>query len=385
MSTTLARRRELALGAAGLALIGACYGLARFAYGLFVPSFQREFGLEATATGVVAGGGYVVYCVAVLASLVLTPRWGGRGVAVAAGVLATAGTLTIGLAPSSAVLVAGVLLGGASTGLASPPLAHVVARTVDVARQGRVQTVVNGGTGVGVAIAGPVALLTQDHWRIAWLTFAALAAAATVSVAVALPGGTRDGTGPRLLPRPLFPAGSMRLTAAAALAGAASAAVWTFGRSLMVTVGGLGEQASTVAWILLGVLGIGGAVAGDLAERIGLPGAWTATVLLLAAATTALALSPGSLLVACVAAGAFGASYIAMNGLLLLWGTRVHPGAPAAGVGWGFLVLALGQAAGAAVLGGLAEAASMRWAFGIAAVLAVNAAAVRPRPVITDA
>ncbi|MFS0884399.1 MFS transporter [Aeromicrobium sp. 179-A 4D2 NHS] len=377
MPTIAARHRELSLSLASLCLIAACYGLARFAYGLFVPAFRDAFGVGSTATGVVAAGGYVVYCMAVLAASMLTPRLGGRVVAVAAGVLATAGTLTIAVAPNAAVLVVGVLLGGASTGLVSPALAHAVTHAVEESRQGRTQTVVNAGTGVGVAVAGPVALLTHEHWRAAWLVFAVLAAAATAWAACVVPADRSTGRRP-LLPRPLFPPGSRRLTVAAALAGAASAAVWTFGRDLMTSVGDLGERASIVAWVALGALGVAGALAGDAAARLGSRSAWSATALLLGGATAALALAPGDVVVATASAGVFGAAYIALSGLLLLWGAHVHAETPAAGVGWAFLVLALGQAAGSAVLGAVAEAGSMRWAFGLAAALALAAATTRP-------
>ncbi|MFH7324579.1 MFS transporter [Aeromicrobium sp. JJY06] len=373
----MTRREELALSAAGLCLIGACYGLARFAYGLFVPSFRDEFSLDATATGVIASGGYVVYCVAVLAASVLTPRLGARGVAVTAGAFATAGTLTIALAGSTPALVLGVLLGGASTGLVSPALAHAVAHRVASERQGRVQTVVNAGTGVGVAIAGPIALLTRDEWREAWLSFAILASLATLWAAVRVPGDRGDAPPTGLLPRPFFPPGSLHLTVAAVLAGAASAAVWTFGRDLMVAEG-LDEQGSTVAWILLGALGVLGAGAGDLAARLGIPAAWSGATLLLAGATALLAVAPGRLATASVAAASFGAAYIAVTGLLLVWATRVHPRSPAAGVGWAFLVLALGQAAGSSALGAVDEASDARTTFVVAALAAVVAAMVRP-------
>jgi len=378
MPTVLSRRDETLLSLAGLCLIGACYGLARFAYGLFVPSLRETLDLGAASLGVIAAGGYVVYCVAILAAPALTARLGGRPVAVLAGVLATAATLTIAVAPTSTVLVVGVLLGGASTGLVSPALADAVARTVADPRQGRTQTVINAGTGVGVAVAGPVALMTQEHWRAAWLVFAALAAATTAWAAVCVPDDASRERLP-LLPRPLLVPGSLRLTAAALLAGAGSAAVWTFGRDLMVSDGRLGQGQSTVAWVLLGVFGVVGAVAGDVADRRGLGHAWTASMGMLAAATAALAVAPGSLAVACLSSAAFGAAYIAMSGLLLLWGTRVHESHPAAGVGWAFLVLALGQAAGSSALGGLAEMTSAPASFGVAAVLALGAAAIRPR------
>jgi MFS family permease len=144
------------LAAAGLAVIAVCYGLARFAYGLFVPAFTAEFGLGATAAGAIASSSYAAYCVAVVAATLATVRWGPRVVATAAGLAAVLGTGLIAIAPGVPVLAVGVVIAGSSTGLASPPLADAVARWVRDDRADRVQTVVNAGTGVGVAVSGPI-------------------------------------------------------------------------------------------------------------------------------------------------------------------------------------------------------------------------------------
>lgn len=368
------------LAAAGVGLVGVCYGLARFAYGLFVPVFRDDFGLGPTAAGAIAAGSYAAYCLAVVAATVLTPRLGARRVAVAAGATATAGISLVALAPGAGVLGIGVLLAGASTGVASPPLAHAVARTVRASRRDRTQAVVNAGTGVGVAVAGPVALLAQDSWRAAWAVFAVLAAAVTLWAVRAVPPALPDH--PRttpLLPRPLLPAGAGRLLLAAALMGLASAAVWTFGLDLLVTDGEMASTTAHLAWVLLGVLGVLGAAAGDLDARMGPARAWTATALALAGATAALALAPGVVAVTHPAAGLFGGAYIALTGLLLVRGTRVYDGSPAAGVGIAFLVLALGQAAGSLALGAIASGAGPRAAFAVAAGVGLLGALVRPR------
>lgn len=370
------------LTSAGLSLIAACYGLARFAYGLFVPAFRAEFDLGAAAAGAIASGSYVSYCVAIVLATILTPRFGGRVLAVAAGAMATAGTLLIAAAPNAAVLAAGVVVAGSSTGVASPPLAHAVAHTVAEASRDRVQTVINAGTGIGVAVAGPVALLTHEHWRTAWLVFAVLCALVTVWVAATVPSGpaSREAheSWKTLLPRPLLPVGSVELVAAAALLGASSAAVWTFGRDLLVTVGGHSESASLIAWVLIGVFGIVGAGAGDLGRRVGIRTGWLATMLVMAAATGLLAAFPGAVVLVWPAAAAFGGSYIALSGLLLVWGTQVYPQTPAAGVGLAFLMIALGQAAAAPVIGASSTAVGPQAVFLAAALVAVAGGFVRP-------
>ncbi|GAA2102765.1 MFS transporter [Brevibacterium salitolerans] len=373
------------LAGTGLSLIAVCYGLARFAYGLFVPVFRTEFDLDAATAGAIASGAYASYCIAIVASTALTAKFGSRMVAVMAGGIATTGTLMIAAAPGTLLLALGVVLAGSSTGVASLPLAHAVAHTVPAARLNRTQTIINAGTGLGVAIAGPVSLATHEHWRAAWLVFSILCAVVTIWAAFCVPAASaRDHRTSGLrqaLPRPLFPRGSGSMVAAAALMGIASAAVWTFGRDILVSEGQLSEQASTIAWILLGACGIAGAAAGDLAGRVGIPWSWTTTMLTLAAATALIAMFPGNILTAWATAAVFGAAYIGLTGLLLIWSTRVYTDTPAAGVGLAFLVIALGQAAGAPAVGALAEATGLQAALLAAAVIAALGSLIRPRPV----
>lgn len=372
--TAPARSGVWKLTLVGASLIAACYGLARFAYGLFLPTFREEFGLGASAAGALASGSYASYCVAIVIATLLTPRFGGRAIAVAAGTTATLGTATIALAPNTVILAAGVIVAGASTGIASPPLAHAVAHTVEPVRQSRVQTVVNAGTGLGVAISGPVALLTHEHWRAAWIAFAALSAAITIWAAFAVPRttGATDGdhaASAGFLPHPLLPPGALRLISAALLLGASSTAIWTFGRDLLVSEGRLSDTASTICWILLGALGVIGAAGGDLQRTLGLRVAWIVTVTVLAGSTVLVAIVPDSVVASALSLALFGAAYIAATGLLLLWGTRVYADHPATGVGLAFLVVALGQAFAAPALGSVSDLVGQRAAFIVAAAV----------------
>ena len=377
------RRQELRLLWAGMLLIAVCYGLGRYAYGFFVPVLRMEFGLDAAVVGLIAAGSYASYCAAIILSTTLIPRFGARPVAVVAGCLATGGLLLVAFAPNAVVLAVGVLVAGSSTGVSSPPLADAVARTVRATSRDRTQTVINAAAGAGVAIAGPVALLTQEQWRAAWITFAIACAAVTVYVAFAVPSASRPegvhASRPMLLPRPLLPSGSGRLITAAALMGAASSAVWTFGRDVLVSAGGMDETATTIAWILLGTAGVLGAAAGDLGRRFGIGRAWPAAMLTMGAATALLAAFPDLNAVAWITASAFGAVYMTLTGLLLIWGTQVYSLTPAAGVGLAFLALSLGQAATAPIVGSLSQGTSPQVAFAAAALAAVAGALVRPK------
>lgn len=340
-----------------------------------MPAFREEFGLSAALTGTIASGSFISYGVALMVASVLTPRFGGRRVAVAAGAIATVGTLMVAAAPSAALLAAGILVAGSSTGVASPSLAHAVAHAVAGRSQDRVQTFINSGTGAGIVVVVPIALMARDEWRLAWLAFAVICALVTAWVASSVPsGGTESTDSTSLLPAPLLPAGAGSLLAAAVAAGLASSAVWTFGRDVLVTEGGLSEASSLAAWALLGAFGVLGAGAGDLAQRIGLRASWVVTMLAIAAATLLIGTCPGLLPIAWLSAAIFGASYIAMSGLRLIWGTQVYADSPAAGAGLAFVALAFGQATGSVAAGATANVES---AFIIAALTAAGAGAAR--------
>lgn len=286
------------LTAAGLAVIAVCYGLARFAYGLFVPAFVAEFELDASTAGAIASSSYATYCLAIVVAFLGTARWGPRTVATAAGLTAAVGTGLMAGAPNVPVLAVGVVIGGSSTGLASPPLAEAVTRWVPAERADRAQTMINAGTGLGVAVSGPVALLLSNSWRLAWAVFCALAVLVTIWTATLVPRH-EPRTGPaspstvraRSAARWRRPGLVLLLLAAAAM-GIGSSAVWVFARDLVATAGHVSPSTSTLMWILLGAAGMAGALTGDLVAKIGLRRAWAAGMLLLAAATAAIALAP---------------------------------------------------------------------------------------------
>lgn len=366
--------------ASGAALIGTCYGLARFAYGLFAPEFAAEFSLDSTVSGLIGAGSYVGYCLAIVVSLLLTPRWGARRVAVLAGVVATVGMSVVAAAPSAPVLAVGILCAGASTGIASPPLATAVSAWIRPGRQDRAQTVVNAGTGFGVLISGPVALVFMDQWRWAWAAFAVVAAVVTCWVHVTVPAGaaTHPRSDPRASTSRRVAPGTSRLVCASFLMGVGSMAVWTFGRDLITTEGNATALVSAITWTVLGTSGILGALGGDVAQRIGLPVAWSALMVAMGAATALFAIAPSTTAVVLAAAALFGASYIGLTGLVLLWSTQVYPDRTSFGVGVSFFALAAGQATGAALVGRLTQSTEAATAFYVWAALVILGAALRP-------
>lgn len=160
--------------------------------------------------------------------------------------------------------------------------------------------------------------------------------------------------------------------------GAGSSAVWVFGRDVVVTAGRVSSLVSTVMWIVLGASGMAAVLTGDLVARVGLARAWITGMLLLAAATATIGLVPGSFLAIFSGAAVFGAVYIALTGVLLVWGTRLpRP----AGLRRRSALPARRSRAGCrrAVVGLLSDATTPAAAFCAASLVAVLGAFSRPR------
>jgi predicted MFS family arabinose efflux permease len=178
---------------------------------------------------------------------------------------------------------------------------------------------------------------------------------------------------------------SLPLFAVAFGVGFASAVYWTFSRELVVQAGGLGQTGSTLFWTVIGISGLAGGAAGDLVRRFGLTTVLRGALLAMAASIALLAVASSVLPLAYTSAALFGSVYIMLTGVVLVWSVSVFRERPAAGLGAGFLLIAVGQAVGSPVAGALAGATSPPTAFFSFAVAAVLTACVKPHPEDTGA
>lgn len=373
------QRRHGSVVAAGTAVVAVTYGLIRFGYGLYLPVFTVRFGLPAEVAGGIAAGSFAAYCaIALLAQRLIGLGRSRQALWVACALAATGATITAA-AWSAGSLAVGVVVAGSGAGAASPALVSAVAATVPRSTADRSQAVVNSGTGLGVVVGGLLAAALPGHWRLSWMVFALATVAVTWRVDwcttwAVVPAAQRPDRRPLLLDlAPLHP-----LLLAALLAGAGSAAVWTFGRDLLVSAGA-SAPTSALLWSVLGGAGVAGALSGDVVRRVGPHAAWVATAGMMAAATVALVGLPGRALPAATALAAFGAAYVVLSGLLIACATVLTPRRAAESTAALFIALTAGQALGAAALGGLADASSSTTSFLSAACLLLCSAAVATR------
>lgn len=378
MSSTAAAR-PLVLASAGVGVVGVTFGMARYGVGLLAPDIRATFSLSSAALGVLAASSYVAYLATTVAAGVLGDRLGARLVVGIGGACAVAGMVGAALAPTPGLLFAALLVAGASAGLAFPPFASVVAQVLRPAQRPPVVAAISAGTGWGVALAVPVALLAGSDWRAAWLAYAALAAAATAWALVVLP----PAAAPRastvaLRPSWLVCPRSGPLLGGALLVGLASSAYWTFGVD-RVTAAGLSTTQGRLFLAAVGVASVAGTLGAAAIRRVGARATFTAAAATEAGALALLGLAPSSLVAAFASAVLFGAAYNVIVSVALIWSGRVFAQRPAAGSAAVLVMNALGLLVGPPLLGLAADLAGFGAVFCGTGVVALLAGALAPR------
>jgi predicted MFS family arabinose efflux permease len=332
----------LRLATAGIGIVGVSFGMARYGYGLLLPDIRRAYGLSSAALGLIGTGAYVSYLAATALTGSFAARLGPRATAVGAGLLASAGMVVAGLSRSPGVLALGIVIGGASAALAFAPFSDAMG-TITPAARPRVLSAINCGTGYGVALAAPLAIVLGTRWRGAWLAFAAVALLATAWAAKVLPKGGNSKPAPYGW-RQAICRRSAPLLASGVLIGLGSAAYWTFAVEHLTAAGGLDPAAARSFLGAVGIAGVLATLTGDVVTRLGARAAFTAAVSLEAAGIALLAAMPAA---ASGSALLFGAAYnaavaVGANGLGLTLGP-VGAGLLAGPLGTGS-VLAIGAA-----------------------------------------
>ena len=361
----------LRLATAGIAIVGVSFGMARYGYGLLLPDIRRTYGLSSATLGLIGTGAYVSYLIATGLTGAFAARAGARATAVTAGLFAAVGMTVAGLSRTPEALAAGIVIGGASAGFAFAPFSDA-ATLVAADVRGRVLSAINCGTGYGVALAAPIAILAGASWRSAWLAFAAVALAASAWAARVLPA--RDTSAPAG-PPPYGWSGvvcrrSLPLLAGGVLLGLGSAAYWTFAVEHLTDAGGLSPAASRTFLGIVGVAGVLATLTGDLMRRFGPGSAYVAVTTAEAAGIALLALLPTSSAAAVASAILFGAAYNAAVAVQAIWSLHVFAERPSLG-----LAAAL-SANGVGLMLGPLGAGLLAGPLGTGAVLAIGAAVV---------
>ncbi|MGF2687222.1 MFS transporter [Marinobacter sp. DUT-3] len=365
----------------GALLIAISYGLARFAFGLFVPPIRAELGLTPYLVGIIGALPLISFLLATSVAPVAAVRLGARNTAVLSGVFGAVGLALISQSSGALSLGVGVFACGICTGLMMPALTSAMQVLVDRSVHGRVSSVMNAGTSIGVMVAVPAVLFMAGIWRYAYMSFAVLAVIGVFAAWYVIPSVSRVTPSNAAPPPPISALQwwrLFRLSLFAFVMGFVSSAYWIFAPDLVVTLGELPPAATGWLWLAVGAAGLGGAVVADLADRNNPPITQALMLMMLAASLALLAASPGQLVLAAFSGLVFGLAYMSLTGLYLMTGIRLLPGRLSMGPVLPFMAVSLGQAAGSPVVGMLVDSFGYSNAFSMFSAIGIVVALLSP-------
>jgi len=175
-------------------------------------------------------------------------------------------------------------------------------------------------------------------------------------------------------------AGAAALLGQAGTYGLVAGAFFTFAVDL-VSRAGLPNTWRVLLFTLVGLGGLTGLLTGDAVRRLGLRRCLSVSLVLLACAVAGLALGSALPVAAGAAALLFGAAYMPIAALLMLWSAEVYPERPSSGFTVVLCALAAGSVVGPILLGAVADATDLPTAFLLLATITVVSVLLRPGPV----
>jgi MFS family permease len=165
--------------ATGTLVVFASLGLARFGYTMVLPSMQSALGLTNTQTGVLATANLVGYLALSLIGGALAARYGARIVITSGLAVASIGMLMTGLAENFASAAFWRGLTGIGSGASNVPVMGLLAAWFAQQRRGFATGIGVTGSSLALILLGiivPPLLIVfgVDGWRVCWFSFAGL-------------------------------------------------------------------------------------------------------------------------------------------------------------------------------------------------------------------
>ncbi|MFK3937478.1 MFS transporter [Alkalihalobacillus sp. NPDC078783] len=350
----------------GIAMIAITYSFARFSFGLFLPSITDSLALTERQAGISSSSAYFAYTLALLTSSSFIRTFGQKRVIQFAGLTAVIGLLLISSSYHFLVLTSGTFIAGLGSGWASPAFSQVVVSSLEKKEHDKGNTWINSGTSFGLIVSGPIALLLTDQWRLAFAFFAFVALIVLIWNSFIIPVKKLEISKVNLFKRSVF-VKAKYLMIASLIMGIGSSIFWTFSRTYLTDQYSMGHQESSFFWVIMGISGVIGGVAGVVISKLGLRMSYLFAVMVLAASMYLITSSSAPSIY--LSAVLFGISYIFLTGLFIVWGSREFSNMPALGVSISFLLLGVGQTVGSAIAGELIQMTSFSFSFIIFSII----------------
>lgn len=350
------------VGAAGAAVVGVTFGMARYAYGVTLPDIQEDLELSELVLGLISSATFAGYLAGLLLARPLSVRRGPRAPTSVGAVSGTAGAVIVTLAQSPWLLAVGVVLAGSAGGWAWAPYSDIVTRTVPERAQPRALAIITTGTSGGLVLLGGLAVLaTTGSWRLVW-TGIALAAvvAAIVNVRLVPKVPPRSSSTPRAGWRGLIMlVRVLRVPIAYSLVYFAAIVVYFTYAADVLESSDLPTGAVPVLYIVMGTTGMVAVMTGTFAQRLGSARVAALCLVAVAAALVPLGLASDSVPAVAASACVFGVGYMTGSAVLAVWTAEVLPERAGTAFTVCLVVGAVASVAAPAVAGALLPAMGM--------------------------
>ncbi|MBY4215203.1 MFS transporter [Rhodococcus fascians] len=313
------------VGIAGAAVVGVAFGMARYAYGLTLPSIRSDLGLSELVLGLIGSATFAGYLAGLLLAGPLATRRGSRVPTTVGGAFGAVGAVLVTFAHSPWLLAAGAIAAGSAGGWVWAPYSDIVTRTLAVREQPRALATITTGTGGGlVVLAALAAGSLLGSWRLVWAGVA-LAAVLAAVVNLRLVPKTHPHPRPRGERGTSSLLGALRVPAAYSVVYFAVVIVYFTYAADVLGSGTLPAAAVPVLYAVVGCTGVLALTTGAVVRRIG---SIRVAASCLAAVGTALAIlgyAPDSPTATAVSAAIFGVGYMTGSAVLAVWTAEVMP------------------------------------------------------------
>lgn len=272
----------------GILTLFACLGLARFAYGMLLPSMRSGLALGYDQMGYISTANFVGYLVSVALAPLLIRRLKPRRTIAAGLFLIALCMLAIGQSHSFEMVLGLYCLVGIGSGFANIPVMVLVSHWFRRERRGRAAGLMVIGNGMAIVFAGFLIPALNERigaegWRVGWMILGGMTLVVAAIAAILLrndpaelglePVGRKGEVAPAEVATRNPPRGGrtlLKLGVLYAIFGATYMVYGTFIVTTMVVEMGFAEARAGMFWSWVGFFGIFSGVGfGALSDRIG--------------------------------------------------------------------------------------------------------------------
>lgn len=360
----------------GLLMIALTYGIARFGFGLLIPSISKDLNISSTTVGLISSSSYLAYCIAIVLSSVYANKIDSKKILTISGLTAVIGMLLVAISSNTFVLAIGVFVAGASTGFASPSLGNIVNLNLRVNEKNKSNTWINAGTGFGILISGPLVFLMGENWRNIYVIFILVGIVILISNLIFIPKSqSHVEITKHYKIISIFKLG-FKIIVSSFILGFCSSIYWTFSKVYIDQFNTHNE--SILFWMIVGISGIIGGFSSSIEEKIGNKKTYLIVVIMISLSMLIITIQPSNNVLNDLSAVLFGSSYILLTGIYILWGIKIFPKDHSIGIGLPFLVLAIGQLVGSSVSGLFIDLIGYKFSFIFFSILSLSSLFFKP-------